>query len=187
MKPDFSLANAGKFSSFAGLEITTPKMQNQTAALDECVKVARELVAHPEVRFSNSCGLHVHVGHAGEGLSLLASQKLFSVLFLGGEQILNTLFRKDRRNNYYCRDITKHSAVAKISGQGQRLPGAVPEEVSNYWRPAPISRGCMANYGCCSGLLPAFPPTFRQSRSTRRTGLPWIPSGKQRPSKSSSK
>lgn len=143
MKPDFTLANAGKFSSFAGLEITTPKMQNQAAALDECVKVARELVAHPEVRFSNSCGLHVHVGHAGEGLSLLASQKLFSVLFLGGEQILNTLFRKDRRNNYYCRDITKHSAVAKISAQGQRLPGAVPEEVSNCWRPRPISRGCL--------------------------------------------
>ncbi|KAK7740660.1 hypothetical protein SLS62_011035 [Diatrype stigma] len=135
--PDGSPEKASSpISHFAGLEITTPVMPNNTRAFSEILEVSKALVRHPHVSFNDTCGLHVHVGNADEGFTLLTCQKLFVLLFLGGEAVLNTLFREDRHTNKHCVDIRTHTGVADNLDVKHYLTGTVPDEWYNACFPS---------------------------------------------------
>lgn len=71
--------------------------------------VGEALVNNDHVAFNHTCGLHVDVGHGDNYFELLTRQKLFSLLYLGGEDILNLLLREHRQNNNFCYDLRSHS------------------------------------------------------------------------------
>ncbi|RYP70953.1 hypothetical protein DL769_004786 [Monosporascus sp. CRB-8-3] len=75
--------------------------------------------------FNYTCGLHVHVGLGDKVIPLLACQKLYSLLFLGGEEALKPLFRLCRNNNKHCLDIRTHSSLVAPREEPPDLTGSV--------------------------------------------------------------
>ncbi|RYO93795.1 hypothetical protein DL763_004280 [Monosporascus cannonballus] len=78
--------------------------------------------------FNEKCGFHVHVGRRERGFEVLTLRKLYSLLVLGGEAILNGLLCPSRRDNFYCRDMTKVSTVIRFPRVSFDLTGRAPYE-----------------------------------------------------------
>ncbi|RYP42867.1 hypothetical protein DL768_010171 [Monosporascus sp. mg162] len=112
---------------YAGMEIMSPILANTKFSRDQCAMVAEAIRSTVGV-FNDKCGFHVHVGRGDRGFEVLTLKKLYSLLVLGGEAILNGLLRPSRRDNYYCRDMTKVSAVIRFPHVPFDLTGSAPYE-----------------------------------------------------------
>lgn len=80
------------------MALVTPILNNSKSLHEQVLLVGQNLRDSPYVSFTNKCDLYVDIGNE-ERITVLSCQKLFSLLFLGGESILDVLFREDRRNN----------------------------------------------------------------------------------------
>ncbi|RYP91251.1 hypothetical protein DL770_002643 [Monosporascus sp. CRB-9-2] len=136
---------------------------------DDSVK-ADGINVHPAY-FNDTCGLHVHVGLGDKVIPLLACQKLYSLLFLGGEEVLKPMFRLCRNNNSHCFDIRTHSSLVTPREDPPDLTGSVlgewfkhcfPDDGGNgeeraaldkLWRAADIDKFCDLVEGGPGGRL----------------------------------
>ncbi|RYP36174.1 hypothetical protein DL767_003506 [Monosporascus sp. MG133] len=67
------------------------------------------------VKFNNTCGLHVHVGRGTQGFPLKALQKLGSLLFLGGEEVIDQLHPPNRINDIYFESLRSSSRLVLMT------------------------------------------------------------------------
>ncbi|RYO94339.1 hypothetical protein DL764_007856 [Monosporascus ibericus] len=67
------------------------------------------------VKFNDTCGLHVHVGRGILGFPLKALQKLGSLLFLGGEEVLDQLHPPHRINDVYFESLRSSSRLVLMT------------------------------------------------------------------------
>lgn len=114
-----------------GLEVKTPIMWNMADTYREVERVAKALRDSEYTDFNDNCGIHVHVGNGNQGFSLLACQKLFSVLFLGGESMLDVLFRPARHNNSNCFSMADGARAFSSPSARFFLSGDIPTEWLN--------------------------------------------------------
>ncbi|RYP26476.1 hypothetical protein DL768_011710 [Monosporascus sp. mg162] len=159
-----------------GLRVTkTSRSENEDKCAawivkrDDSVK-ADGINLHPAY-FNYTCGLHVHVGLGDKVIPLLACQKLYSLLFLGGEEVLKPLFRPCRNNNDHCFDIRTHSSLVTPRDDHPDLTGSVlgewykhcfPDDggsgeeraaLGKLWRAAGIDKFCDLVEGGPGGRL----------------------------------
>ncbi|RYO90275.1 hypothetical protein DL762_002797 [Monosporascus cannonballus] len=67
----------------------------------------------PVTIFNHTCGQHVHVGRGTDGFELPALQRLVSVLWIGGEEILNAVHPAYRTNGLFCPSLHTSTLLAK--------------------------------------------------------------------------
>ncbi|RYP61541.1 hypothetical protein DL771_010102 [Monosporascus sp. 5C6A] len=67
------------------------------------------------VKFNDTCGLHVHVGRRTQGFPLRALQKLGSLLFLGGEEVIDQLHPPHRINDVYFESLRSSSRLVLMT------------------------------------------------------------------------
>lgn len=142
----------GNTRPWIGLEITSPILDNMSNGLSchEVRRVGKALLDNEYVAFNQKCGFHVHVGNGDRGLELEVCQRLFSLLFLYGEKILDGLFRSDRDNNIHCQSLGGYTAVLNFPHFGYAMTGAAPEDYYNACFPdgaEEISRGMRQSVG----------------------------------------
>lgn len=111
-----------------GVEVKTPIMYNRSDTYRQIDRVGKALRDSAYTGFNDNCGLHVHVGDGAHGFSLLTCQKLFCVLFLGGEWMLDVLFRPARHNNRNCLPMSEGARVLSSPNSRFFLSGEVPNE-----------------------------------------------------------
>ncbi|RYO88677.1 hypothetical protein DL766_005934 [Monosporascus sp. MC13-8B] len=146
-------------------------LPDNAASREKCSRVAQALHGHPHVSFNYTCGLHVHVGLGDQVIPLLACQKLYSLLVLGGEEALKPLFRPCRNNNKHCLDIRTHSSLVTPQEDPPDLAGSVlgegfkhcfPDDdgsgeeraaLDKLWRAADIGKFCDLVEGGPGGRL----------------------------------
>ncbi|RYP52690.1 hypothetical protein DL768_002197 [Monosporascus sp. mg162] len=100
-----------------GVEVVSPILEKAVADR-ECAKVVHVLDALKNmeyVRFNNTCGLHVHVGRGTQGFPLKALQKLGSLLFLGGEEVIDQLHPPHRINDVYFESLRSSSRLVLMT------------------------------------------------------------------------
>lgn len=116
----------GNCIPWIGLEVVSPVLTNTQALWLQAAHVGRTIKESPYVRFNERCGFHVHVGNGNHGFTLDTCQRLYSLLLLGAESILDVLFRDDRRGNQNCNDIRYYTAVLMNPNNEYNLTGEVP-------------------------------------------------------------
>lgn len=121
----------GNYRPWLGLEVVSPILRNRTTNCNKVQQVGQALLQNQYLRFNPKCGLHVHVGRGGDGIPLRVCQRLFSLLFLYGEKILDILFRSDRKNNLHCENIETQTAVLRFSTYTFSMTGSLPEQWFN--------------------------------------------------------
>ncbi|KAK7752935.1 hypothetical protein SLS62_005094 [Diatrype stigma] len=121
----------GNTLPWLGLEVKTPIMYNRSATYRQLDRVGKALRDSAYTGFNDECGLHVHVGNGDQGFSVLTCQKLFCVLFLGGEWMLDVLFRPARHNNRNCLPMAEQARVLSSPNTHFYLSGEVPTEWFN--------------------------------------------------------
>ncbi|KAK7754345.1 hypothetical protein SLS62_003638 [Diatrype stigma] len=121
----------GNYRPWIGLEVKSPILRNRTEICREVQRVSETLLQDAYVGFNPKCGLHVHVGRGQDGIPLAACQRLFSLLFLYAERILDPLFRSDRRGNIHCENLETHALVRRLPQWRFRMTGTPPEQWLN--------------------------------------------------------
>ncbi|RYP74159.1 hypothetical protein DL769_004074 [Monosporascus sp. CRB-8-3] len=104
-------------SEYVGVEVVSPIL-TKAVADRECAKVVHVLDALKNmeyVKFNNTCGLHVHVGRGNQGFPLKALQKLGSLLFLGGEEVIDQLHPPHRINDVYFESLRSSSRLVLMT------------------------------------------------------------------------
>lgn len=107
-------------------------MENSPEDRDEVEKMAVALRQINGVVFDRSCGLHVHVGYGHDGLGLAPLQRMATLLYAGGEDILSLVHDKTRQENQYCEKIGSNSIVARSADQPDKGKATVPAAVAQH-------------------------------------------------------
>ncbi|RYP59536.1 hypothetical protein DL771_010866 [Monosporascus sp. 5C6A] len=117
---------------YAGMEVTSPVLPNTTKGYQELVKAVKAIRQLETVLFSESCGLHVHVGRGNAGIELLPLQKFTSLLLLGGERILDNVHPVHRRGQWPCFRNSTDSKLARLNFDHEEVE-ARPAEAAAPW------------------------------------------------------
>ncbi|RYO95830.1 hypothetical protein DL764_007582 [Monosporascus ibericus] len=77
----------------------------------------------PVTIFNHTCGQHVHVGRGTDGFELPALQRFVSVLWIGGEEVLNAVHPAYRTNGVFCPSL--HTSTLLAKGKAARPQGVL--------------------------------------------------------------
>jgi hypothetical protein len=113
------------FGSFApSPDVWIPVRHAQTTQITD---VCRKLTQNMRIRFSPSCGLHLHLGLGGEPIPEDTTRRFITVMWLLEEAVL-ALCAPWRMTNRWARPITRHSLLASESDEDREWRAAAMQD-----------------------------------------------------------
>lgn len=96
---------------YAGIEVTTPRLDGTDASFMMVRYVVNLLTAKFRITVNDTCGLHVHVG-CGGGFDLTGIRRIMGILY-SADRLLATLHPPIRRFNRWAPSIRDRSGLAR--------------------------------------------------------------------------